>query len=381
MERTRSAWSLTGHEYSVNMSGVLGSQYMEVSRAAAQRRAIGALVPTLQRPMTSPHGRSRESGDLPSAVAPQRLIGKSPAIQKVRKAVRLVGPRTDPVLITGEPGTGKELVARALHGESGRRSFRSVSCASLPSTLADSLLFGHVRGAFTGAKDHHQGAFRAAGKGTLFLDEVGELPFEVQPKLLRALDPGEFSPVGSLSVFRTQARVIAATNREPVGEPSGPLRTDLLSRLGAVRIHLPPVRHRGGDIELLLRHYLGSCQVSPEAWERLVEHPWDRGNVRELKAVLVRARLLADNGPITLAHLETDPVMPGGIVSGCDAGEREISRDRLEDVKRRHVLRVLRECYGNRTVAARALGIDRRTLQRMLNRWGVSPQQGHNAAG
>lgn len=258
-------------------------------------------------------------------VAGQWLIGRSAAIAEINRLIGRVAPAHSTVLITGESGTGKELVARALHQLSGRAEaggvFVPVNMAAVPEGLLESHLFGHVRGAFTGAGQARVGAFRLAAGGTLFLDEIGELPLELQPKLLRALEERAVWPVGSDAPVAAAPRVVAATNRD-LGEQvrAGRFREDLWYRLNVVNIHIPPLRERLEDIPVLVEYLLGRYReelgrpvqgVEREAMRALLAHSW-RGNVRELANVLERAVLLGDGPLLRLADLpaETRAIIP-----------------------------------------------------------------------
>ena len=225
------------------------------------------------------------------------IVGQSPALRQAMRLLLQVAPTDLTVLITGETGTGKELFARAIHGLSPRRRFPFVSlnCAAIPETLLESELFGHVRGAFTGATTDRQGFFEVAHQGTLFLDEIGEMPLATQAKVLRVLESGEFSPLGSSEIRRVDVRLIAATNRDlERAVQEGTFRQDLYYRLNTVRIHLPPLRDRPEDIPLLVEYFAARiCErlgiefegIAPEALLLLQQQPW-RGNVRELRNVL-----------------------------------------------------------------------------------------------
>jgi NtrC-family two-component system response regulator AlgB len=277
-----------------------------------------------------------------------------------------VAPSTMSVLIEGESGTGKELLAHLIHRQSNRREgpFVTVNCAALPTALLESELFGHVRGAFTGAVKDRQGRFEAADGGTLFLDEIGEVEPPTQVKLLRFLQSKEFERVGESNVRKVDVRIVAATNR-PLEEAvkSGALREDLYYRLNAVRLKLPPLRERGGDIPLLVQHFLGKFgnagDVSSEAMDALSHYPW-RGNVRELENVIERAALLARDEKIQLHHLpeEFQHVLPSG---------KQLS---LEEVERQHIIKVLR-ASKDFDEAATLLGIDPATLWRKRKKYNL----------
>jgi DNA-binding NtrC family response regulator len=283
------------------------------------------------------------------------------------------------VLITGESGTGKELVARALHfaGRRASQAFMPVNCGALVGSLLDSELFGHVRGAFTGADATKRGLFVAADGGTLFLDEIGELPFELQPKLLRALQDGEIKPVGGTSAIRVDARVIAATNRALEGATkAGTFREDLFYRLAVITLEVPPLRDRPDDIAQLARHFAddaalraerGRLELTDAAIAHLVAQPWP-GNVRELENTIERAVILATGNLLDVVDVAArrTPTPPAALQTF--SGDHVPSLDELE---RAHILRVLELCEGQKTKAAALLGINRTTLWKKLRQYGI----------
>ncbi len=322
----------------------------------------------------------RAHGELTKRLAYGSMIGDSPAMQQLRATIDKVAQSDATVLITGESGTGKELVARALHfaGRRAGRAFMPVNCGALVGTLLDSELFGHVRGAFTGADTAKRGLFLAADGGTLFLDEIGELPLELQPKLLRALQDGEVKPVGGTAELRVDARVIAATNRaldEAVRR--GEMREDLYYRLAVITIEVPPLRNRPGDIALLARHFADQAALRAErgrpaltdaAIAHLAAQPWP-GNVRELENTIERAVILAAGDVIDAADV-AGPRGPGAPFTGLTTftGDHVPTLDELE---RTHILRVLELCEGQKTKAASMLGINRTTLWKKLRQYGI----------
>jgi len=315
------------------------------------------------------------------------LVGHSPAIIDVMKTVARVAPSQASVLISGETGTGKELVARTVHrySERSRAKFVAVNCSALAEGLLESELFGHVRGAFTGAQAARPGLFREADHGTLFLDEIGDISPALQSRLLRVLQEQEIVPVGSETPVRVDVRVIAATHRDlPALVREGRFREDLYYRLNVVTITLAPLRERRQDIPLLIddflrrlgaRHERGPVAVDPEAQRALLAYDWP-GNVRELLNVLERALVLAAQDVIGPEHLSEEVraslvshVTPS-IAPSANAPATEMIP--LAAVEKRHVLAVLAASDGNRERAARVLQISRRTLSRMLQRWGMS---------
>lgn len=275
------------------------------------------------------------------------LVGASPAIKQVRRLARSLGATNDPVLITGEPGTGKELVARLLHAESDRRdgSFIPVNCGAVPASLAESEFFGHVTGAFSGADRDKAGLFERADERTLFLDEVGELSTQLQVKLLRVLDEGEMRRVGDTEVRFVDVRIVAATNRRlDGGGREGRMRKDFLSRIAVHRLHLPPLRERREDIPLLARYFLGQAPISSEAVEVLVGYPWRTANVRELRSTLRRAEVLAGGRRSSRST--------SSVRSFCRAGfpdQRPRTPERLPGALRTWSERTFSGCWTRRT--------------------------------
>jgi DNA-binding NtrC family response regulator len=299
------------------------------------------------------------------------FIGASRAMQEVFTLIRRAGPSAHPVLITGESGTGKELVARALHHVSGRGAFVVVNCAAFPENLLESELFGHQKGAFTGADRDKPGLFEAAHGGTLFLDEIGELPPPLQPKLLRALEDREIRRLGSTASRAVDVRVIAATNRSLEDEvAAGRFRQDLLWRLNVIPVHVPPLRERAADVPLLVEHFLGGRAMNAEAMGLLAAYPWP-GNVRELRNAIERAATLgaADEiRPDDLPPRIREAARSATLVSS--ASRRAMPLRLLE---RDYILEILRQVGGNKSRAAEILGLDRKTLYRKLEEYRLEP--------
>ena len=280
-----------------------------------------------------------------------------------------------PVVILGESGTGKEVVARALHGNSSRRSrpFLAVNVAALPSELLESELFGHARGAFTGASTSKRGLFEAADGGTLFLDEIAEMPLARQAKLLRVLQDGEVRRVGETRPFAVDTRVVCATHRE-LGEQvrRGLFREDLYYRLKVLTVRVPPLRERREDILPLAEQFLRDeghleTRLSPEAAEVLTSYGWP-GNVRELASAMKHGAALAAGALIGSDDLPEE-LLRGGGARAAPAGRREWDLRALTEVEREHILQVLDACQGSQAEAARVLGIGRNTLWRKLRRY------------
>jgi DNA-binding NtrC family response regulator len=303
------------------------------------------------------------------------LLSKSPKMEAVFELARTAAKSQSTVLILGESGTGKELLARAIHAESPRANgpFVGVSCAALTETLLESELFGHEKGAFTGAAAGARGKFEIAAGGTLFLDEIGDISLKLQLDLLRVLDAREFRRVGGSQVIRTDVRIIAATNRDLKKlVETGTFREDLYYRLNVIPVTLPPLRERKEDIPRLVEHFLAQFRVemgkplegmSSEALEVLMGHDWP-GNVRELRNVLERGAVLA-RGPI-LTPLELD-LAPAALAAWA-TGE---GAESLREAERRHILAVLNQHHWNITRSARALGIDRVTLYNKIKRYQI----------
>ncbi|MGE0403871.1 MAG: sigma-54-dependent transcriptional regulator [Kofleriaceae bacterium] len=321
----------------------------------------------------------RTHSELTKRLAYGSMIGDSPAMREMRATIDKVAQSDATVLITGESGTGKELVARALHfaGRRASRSFTPVNCGALVGTLLDSELFGHTRGAFTGADTAKRGLFVAADGGTLFLDEIGELPLELQPKLLRALQDGEVKPVGGTASIRVDARVIAATNRTLTdGIKAGTFREDLYYRLAVITIEVPALRNRPGDIALLARHFAEQAALRAErsrphltdaAIAHLTSHSWP-GNVRELENTIERAVILATSDILDVADVAGPRPLTAASGLTTFTGDHVPTLDELE---RTHIMKVLELCEGQKTKAASMLGINRTTLWKKLRQYGI----------
>jgi DNA-binding NtrC family response regulator len=307
-----------------------------------------------------------------------RPVGKNRAFLDVVRLAETVAPTDSTVLITGESGTGKEVLARYIHRLSERAEgpFISINCGALPESLLESELFGHVKGAFTGAVKDKDGLLVAARGGTFFLDEIGEMSPALQVKLLRTLQEREVVPVGATSPLETDVRVIAATNRDLEHEMRrGTFRSDLYYRLNVISLHIPPLRERADDVPLLVDHFLArfgddgeTRAIEDEARDRLAGYDWP-GNVRELENALERAAVLAGAKPIALDHLPARVVDPP---PQSFVADRAADNPTLEAIERAYVLWVLQAEGGNKAKAAEVLGIDPSTLYRKLNRYGVA---------
>ena len=307
------------------------------------------------------------------------MIGRGPAMQELFDTIRRLAPHVRTVLITGETGTGKELVARALHALAGGPDSRlvTVNCSAVVETLFESELFGHVRGAFTGAADHKVGLFEHADGGTLFLDEVGELPLTLQAKLLRAVELGEVHRVGSLERRKVDVRIVAATNRDLRWEvATGRFRGDLFYRLAVIEIRIIPLRERQEDIPYLSAAFLRACAArlnrtlngfTPAA-ERVLQRAAWPGNIRELRNVIERACILSDGRILSEREITTamsTQTLPRDVPVPT-AGVSDEDPNLLSNAQRDHVERVVSQAGGNKTAAARMLGISRRSVYRRL---------------
>jgi DNA-binding NtrC family response regulator len=313
-----------------------------------------------------------------------RMIGSGPAMKRVVQLIEKVAPTDATVLVRGETGTGKELVARALHHNSPRRGrpLVTINCAALQETLLESELFGHEKGSFTGAIQAKSGLIEVAEGGTLFIDEVADMAPALQAKLLRVLEDGHYRRVGGAKESHANVRVIAATNK-PLEEEqkAGRFREDLYYRLNVVSIDLPPLRDRREDIPTLVEHFLTNrqlgkvrCNVDPDAMHTLVNYEWP-GNIRELANVLERAQILAESNIITLDDLpETMQALPPPVESS--------SADpfNLCEMERRTVRAALQHAKGNKVHAAKALGISRRAIYRLMEKYHLEETQPENDA-
>jgi two-component system, NtrC family, response regulator AtoC len=308
------------------------------------------------------------------------IIGTSANIQDVLRMISRLKDTRTPVLISGESGTGKELVARAIHfrGTMAQTPFVAVDCGSLVPTLMESELFGYEKGAFTGATRSKAGLFQAANGGTIFLDEIGELPLEMQAKLLRVLQEKEVRPVGSNDHVSVDVRVIAATNRDlEAAYRDGTFRKDLYFRLNVVTVHLPALRDRRSDVPMLVHHFLdryapgANLQVTPAAMKSLLHYDWP-GNVRELENCVARAVTLGDHHVIDVGDLppairtEQPSAAP---MSAQDAAS--LSTTALAEMERMTILRVFEQANGDKALAGKMLGISRATLYRKLKRYNI----------
>jgi len=355
---------------------VVAMQHQRLAGEQAQRAEAEGRASRLEQRL------SRLRQELGDRYGFDRILGRAPSLREALSRAAKVAPTETTVLLTGESGTGKELVARAIHHASPRAEgpYVAVNCAALPETLVESELFGHERGAFTGADRQRPGRFELAAGGTLFLDEVAELPPSAQAKLLRVLQEHEFQRVGGTATLRADVRLIAATNRDLAqAVEDGRFRQDLYYRLNVFRVHLPPLRERGDDVLLLTHHLVrergarlgkGEPGLSRDAEAALRRHPW-RGNIRELTNAVERALILAENGLLTAAHFGLDAAAAPRRADAEGAAEPRVP-EALADLERRAILGALRYARGNKTQAAAALGITRTQLHTRLKRFGLS---------
>lgn len=305
------------------------------------------------------------------------IVGASAKIQDLLRMISRLKDNRAPVLITGESGTGKELVARAIHfrGSFAKRPFVAVDCGSLVPTLIESELFGYEKGAFTGANKSRQGLFQAAAGGTIFLDEIGELPLEMQGKLLRVLQEKEVRPVGSNERVKVDVRVIAATNRDlEAGYKNGNFRKDLFFRLNVVTVHIPALRERRSDIPVLVHWFLDRLsaerQVTTGAMKCLLQYDWP-GNVRELENCIQRAVALGDQSTIDLPDLPPSIAQASTASESSNDNPTDLNTTDLEDIERVTIQRVFEQVKGDKGMAGKMLGISRATLYRKLKRYNI----------
>lgn len=303
------------------------------------------------------------------------MVGDSEAMQDVFRLIERAGPSDKAILIQGESGTGKELVARALHQHSERhgRPMVTINCAALTETLLESELFGHEKGAFTGAIGTKEGLFEVADNGTLFIDEIGEMPGSLQAKLLRVLEDGSMRRVGSIKERRVNVRILAATNRnlqEEVAE--GRFREDLYYRINVMSLELPPIRERVGDIPLLVSHFLGTdWEIEDAAMEMLSRYDWP-GNIRQLLNAIDRGKIMAEDHVVQLRDLPREIVLaPTASPEHHSSLDEVVDNDDLASVERAKVVEILQRVSGNKTRAAKVLGIDRRKLYRLLEKYEI----------
>ncbi len=310
----------------------------------------------------------------------ENIIGKGRKMQELFKLISRIAPSNSSVLITGESGSGKELVATALHNLSPRkdRNFVTINCATFPEGLLESELFGHMKGSFTGALYNKAGLFEIADGGTIFLDEIYEMPLSLQPKLLRVLENGTFRRVGGTTEVRVDVRVISATNSDILGAvSSGTFRKDLYYRLNVVPVNIPPLRERTEDIPLLIEHFLnrfsgGGKKFSPEALRLFMSYPW-KGNVRELENMVERVVLLSDNEVITPEDVPEEILSAGDeLKHHYDIGDEGVDLEQIiENLEKDLLLKALKKSHGIKTEAAKLLRLSFRSFRHRLYKYGM----------
>ena len=379
-------------QLSPGMRVLMMTAYPEVP-AAVKAMKLGA-IDYLTKPLDTDELRLRISkllGQQPLKVDEQELrthlmessdfIGKSSKMQQVLNTLTLVAPTDTSVLILGESGTGKELIADTIHANSERakQTLIKVNCATLPENLLESELFGHEKGAFTGAVSRRKGRFEAANGGTIFLDEIGEISLAVQAKLLRVLQEQQFEPLGSSKTMTVNVRIIAATNKNLEEEiQAGRFREDLFYRLNVFPILLPPLRERKDDIPLLAEHFLAHYSkkhkrritgFNPRALDLLIRYDW-KGNIRELENTVERSVILCREETITVQHL---PAPIQALIGEHDSGDLAVETGlTLKEMEKQLILSTLKQYEENRTKTAEALGISRRSLQMKLKEYGIN---------
>jgi DNA-binding NtrC family response regulator len=333
------------------------------------------------------HARARAQ-ELASTGESPRLVGRCPAILQLVDKIETISDTHAAVLLTGESGTGKELVARMLHERSGRRErpLVIVNCAAVPPSLIEAELFGHERGAFTGAVKKRDGRFKAADGGTLFLDEIGETPLETQAKLLRVLQEGEVVPVGSNAALKVDVRLVSATNRDlKAMVADGRFREDLYYRIKVFDLHLPALRERRGDLALLVEQFLREFHpdgdppsMSPAAWAALGEYAFP-GNVRELRHAIQHASILARGEEIELGHLP--PEISGRAPEPNTDNIPQSLATAMEQYEKELILRTIRGTGEKRQRAAKLLGISRKSLWKKLTKYGLQTRRTNGSTG
>ena len=382
---------LRRHELDVPVVLITAHGSVELAVEAMKKGALDFLTKPLdydrlRRALEAAHAslRTRRRTGVPPEERAERglgeLVGSSPAMREVFALIQEIAPTDAPVLITGESGTGKELAARTLHALSRRRErgFLAINSAAIPTDLMESEIFGHEKGAVTGAGEARQGCFERADRGTLLLDEIAEMPIALQPKLLRVLEDGRVRRLGSPREIDVDVRVLAATNRPPrEAIETGLLREDLYYRLNVFEIELPPLRRRGEDIPLLVRHFLATVaakrevpapEITDEALADLQRREWP-GNVRQLRNAVERGVVLARGEPIEPRHLPPESRRRS---EGEDGARLEIPPGTtIAEAEKELILRTLDETGNNKAEAARRLEIDPKTIRNKLKAWGI----------
>ncbi len=356
----------------------LGIQHQRLAEEQRRRTAVERRAQTLEQSLRSARSQLHARYDF------AQILGESSVLRDALTRAAQVAPTESTVLVTGESGTGKELVARAIHHASARADgpFVAVNCAALPDTLLESELFGHERGAFTGADRQKPGRFELAAGGTLFLDEIGDLSAAVQVKLLRVLQEREYQRVGGTATLKADVRLITATNRDLSAEmAAGRFRSDLFYRLSVFNVHLPPLRERGDDVLLLADHFIrtlgpqmgkGDLTLSRDACEILRHHPWP-GNIRELQNAIERSLITSEGTLVTAAHLALPSIPVASAPSTPLAAPAPLAATAgsLEELERKAILDALQRAHGHKSRAAALLGLSRFQLHTRLKRYGI----------
>lgn len=312
----------------------------------------------------------------------ENIIGQSPRMQELFRIIPRIAQSNSNVLITGESGSGKELVAHAMHNLSHRKekNFVTLNCAAFPEGLLESELFGHMKGAFTGAIYNKQGLFEVADSGSIFLDEIAEMPTSLQAKLLRVLENGTFRRIGGTTDIKVDVRVISATNKDLNEEiAAGKFREDLFYRLNVVPVMMPPLRDRKEDIPLLINHFLSRTsdspkKITPEAMKLLIDYAW-KGNVRELENVIERVALLTEKDEITPANLPSEIVSQSSsdVKALAELTDEGVDLEQLiVDIEKNYLLRALERTNGTKTEAAKLLGLSFRSFRHRLQKYGIN---------
>jgi DNA-binding NtrC family response regulator len=350
--------------------------YDYITKPFPKEKLLGLLEKALEREALLKENR-RLKEELISKAAPGEIIFTSSKYREIYDMTLQVAASEANILIQGESGTGKELIARAIHYNSARceKRYLTINCAALTDTLLESQLFGHVRGAFTGASTAQKGLLEAADGGTLFLDEIGDMTLALQAKLLRVIQEREFTPVGATEIRNCNIRVVAATNKKLEREVSeGRFREDLFYRLNVITLHPPPLRERKEDLEPLARHFMTRFStrmkkhvdsITDDAMRLLSEYHWP-GNIRELENIIERAVILAKSGRITADLL---PIRSTTATQALSNGD---GKDSLESVERNHILWVLKKNSYHKSRCAEILGITRKTLDRKISEYGLT---------
>lgn len=312
---------------------------------------------------------------------PEEIIGKSPSINKIINLIKKIAPTNSAVLISGETGTGKELVARAIHGLSKRndKAFVTLNCAAIPETLIESELFGYRKGAFTGATENKKGLFEIANEGTIFMDEIGEMPLFLQAKILRVLENGELRNLGSQETMHVDIRIIAATNKDLWKEvEKGKFREDLFFRLNVVQVFIPPLRKRKEDVPILIKHFLDGYNIQYEkniigfsdgALSLLLNYSYP-GNVRELQNIVQHAVIFSEGNTIAKEDLPIHVLASRPLLTSTSesVSEEELT---LQEMEKKFIKKIMEKYQGNHTEAAKKLGISRSTLWRKLKEYNL----------